>query len=201
MAIFRLGDISKIQMGLILDRKKADDGSLYAYKQLTLRSLESDSINPEATVSFYSLKSLKKDYLTRAGTIVMKLSAPFNPVVITEEAEGYLFPSQMVSITPEKSVLPEYLSLYLSQDFVAERLLADYFWIAQRAMTVNSLSNLEIRVPSLKNQHTICDYYQNYRHLRQLRMEQDKEEQTIMKYIFSMLSKDKEKSHDHKKRH
>ena len=98
----------------------------------------------------------------------------------------------MVSIRPGKPVLPEYLSLYLSQDFVAEHLLADYFWIAQRAITVNSLSNLEIKVPLLKNQQIICDYYQNYRNIRQLRMELDKEEQAMMKYIFSMLSKDKE---------
>ena len=201
MAIFRLGDISTIQMGLILERKKAENRSPYIFKQLTLRSLESDCINLEAIVPFCSSKPLNSDYLTRAGTIVMKLSAPFNPMVITGETEGYLFPSQMVSIRPNKTVLPEYLSLFLSQDFVAERLLADYFWIAQRAITVSSLSNLEIKVPSLNNQQAICDFYQDYRHIRQLRMELDKEEQTMMKYIFSMLSKDKENKHDHQKRH
>jgi restriction endonuclease S subunit len=122
----------------------------------------------------------------------MKLSSPFNPVVITKETEGYLIPSQMVCIKPAEAILAEYLALYLSQDFVSERLLANYFWIAQKAITVDSLSKLKIKVPSLKNQQIICNYYQNYHHLCCLRKELDKEEQALMKYVFSELSRDKE---------
>ena len=192
MAVFLLGGISTIQIGLILARKRADSDSQYTYKRLTLRSLESDSINPEAIEPFYSEEPLQNEYLTRSGTIIMKLSSPFNPVVITKETEGYLIPSQMVTIKPVKQILPEYLCLYLSQDFVIERLLVNYFWIAQKAITVDSLSKLEIRVPPLKNQQVICEYYRNYRHLRHLREKLDKEEQTMMKHIFSVLSKDKE---------
>jgi restriction endonuclease S subunit len=192
MADKTLADIVTVQLGLILDRKKADNDPLYAYKRLTLRAMESDGINLEAIEPFYSKEPLQEEYLTRAGTIVMKLFSPFNPVVITRETEGYLFPSQMVCIWPVKSVLPEYLCLYLSRDFVTKRLLANYFWIAQRAITVDSLLNLEVRVPSLKNQRIICDYYQNYRYIRRLREELDKEEQAMMRYIFSILSSDKE---------
>ena len=192
MATFLLKSISVVQIGLILARKKTDNGFSHIYKRLTLRAVENDGINPEAIEPFYSVEPLKSEYMTMIGSIVMKLSFPFNPVVITEETEGYIFPSQMVSIKPAKSILPEYLCLYLSQDFVAERLLANYFWIAQRAITVDSLLNLEVRVPSLKNQRIICDYYQNYHHVRRLREELDKEEQAMMNYIFSVLSKDGE---------
>ena len=186
-----LRDIATVQLGLVLSRKKAKNDFLHIYKQLTLRTVESNGINPDAIEPFYSTGPLQEEYLTRAGTIVMKLYAPFNPIVITEETEGYLFPSQMVRISPTKSVLPEYLCLYLSQDFVAERLLANYFGIAQRAITVDSLLNLQVRIPSLKNQHMICDYNQNYRRLCRFRKELEKEEETMMKYIFSVLSKDK----------
>jgi restriction endonuclease S subunit len=189
MALFRLGDIVKIQIGLIMERKKADIDSLYAYKRLTLRSLENDKINLEAITPFYSIEPLHSEYLTKAGSVVMKLYSPLNPVVITKETEGYLIPSQIVSIQPVKPVMPEYLCLYLSQDFVAERLLANYAGIAQRAITVEALSNFEIRIPSLKNQQIICGYYQNYRRLCDLRKELEKEEKSMMKYIFSELSK------------
>ena len=201
MAVFHLRDIASIQIGLILARKKAESRSSYIYKQLTLRSLESDGINTEAITSFCSTEPLQKEYISKAGTIVMKLSAPFNPIVITKKTEGYLIPSQMVIIELKKSILAEYLRLYLSQDFVAECLLANYFWIAQKAITVDSLSNLEVKVPSLKNQQAICDCYQNYHHLCQLRKKLDKEEQAMMKYIFSVLSKDKEYNNDYQKRH
>jgi restriction endonuclease S subunit len=185
-----LKDIATVQLGLILDRKKADNGSSNLYNRLTLRAMESDGINPEAIEPFYSTEALQGEYLTRAGTIVMKLYAPFNPIAITKETEGYLFPSQMVSISPVKSILPEYLCLYLSQDFVAERLLANYLGIAQRAITVDSLLNLKVRIPSLKDQQIMCDYNRNYRHLCRLRKELEKEEETMMKHIFSVLSKD-----------
>jgi len=186
-----LREIAKVQLGLILERKKADSASPYLYNRLTLRAMEPDGINPEAIEPFYSTEPLQKEYLTKAETIVMKLFSPFNPTVITEETEGYLFPSQMVSISPVKSVLPEYLCLYLSQDFVAERLLANYFWIAQKAITVDSLLNLKVRIPSLKNQQLISDYNRNYRRLCRFRKELEKEEETMMQYIFSVLSKDK----------
>jgi restriction endonuclease S subunit len=201
MADRTLEDIVKVQLGLILDRKKADTGTPYIYRRLTLRAMESDGINPEATEHFYSKVPLQEEYLTSAGTIVMKLFSPLNPVVITRETEGYLFPSQMVSITPVKSVLPEYLCLYLTQDFVAKRLLANYFLIAQRAITVDSLLNLKVRIPSLKNQRLICDYNLNYRRLCRLRKELEKEEEAMMKYIFSVLSMDKRYKYDNQKGH
>ncbi len=191
MALFYLRDIATVQLGLIMSRKKASGDSSYIYKRLTLRAMENGNINLEATEPFYSAEALQDEYLTKAGNIVMKLFSPFNPIVITKKTEGYLFPSQMVSIRPNKHILSEYLCLYLTQDFVAERLLTNYFLIAQRAVTVDSLLNLEVRLPSLKNQHLICDYNQNYHQLCSLRKELVKEEQTMMKYIFSVLSRDK----------
>jgi len=206
MALLRLGDITTIQLGLILARKKAngnslrtcteapcaEGSSLHIYKRLTLRAMESGGINPEAIEPFYSDETLQDEYLTKAGTIVMKLFFPFNPIVITKETEGYLFPSQMVSIKPIKPILLEYLCFYLSQDIIAEQLLTNYFWIAQRAVTVDSLLNLKIKIPSIKKQQVICNYYQNYHYLNRLRKELEKEEKIMMKYIFSMLSKEKE---------
>ena len=192
MSEYSLKDISTMQTGLILARKKAESGSLHVYKQLTLRSMENDGINAEAITSFYATESLQSDYFSQNGTIVMKLFAPFNPIVITKETEGFLIPSQMVWIKPGKKVLAEYLCFYLSQDFISRRLLENYFWIAQRAITIDSLSNLKIRVPSVKTQKVICDYYSNYRNLCRLRKELDKEEQKNMKYVFSVLSKEKE---------
>ena len=192
MALICLRDIATVQLGLILARKKADSNSSHVYKRLTLRSMENNGINMEATESFYSSEFLQNEYLTMTGTIVMKLFSPFNPVVISKETEGLLFPSQMVSIRPMKTVLPEYLCLYLSQEFVSECLLANYFWIAQKAITVDSLANLKIRIPSLKNQQIICDCYQNHCQLRKLRENLVKEEQTMMRYILSKLSKEEE---------
>jgi hypothetical protein len=53
MAVFILGEISTIQMGLILARKNVDSGSLYSYRRLTLRSLGSGGISTKAIEPFY----------------------------------------------------------------------------------------------------------------------------------------------------
>ena len=192
MAKLRLKDITTIQLGLILARKKAYSGSQYTYKRLTLRAMERNGINPESVEPFFSTEPLQNYYFTETGTIIMKLFSPFNPVIITKETEGYLFPSQMVKIKPSNFILPEYLCLYLSQGFVTDCLLENYSLIAQKAITVDSLSNLEIKVPSQKRQRIICDYYQNYHHILRLREDLAREEQAMMKYVLSEYSKDKE---------
>jgi len=185
-----LKDIASTQLGLILERKKAENDSIYVYNRLTLRAVENDGINPNAIEPFYSKEPVLHEYLTQSGTIIMKLFFPFNPVVITRETEGYLFPSQIISIKPNKHIIPEYLCFYLSQESVAKRLLENYFWIAQRAITVDSLSNLKIKVPSLEKQRLICEYNQNYKYLCRLRKELERNEQDKMKYIFSELNKE-----------
>ena len=191
MAVY-LKEISDTQLGLIMDRKKAECKSKYVYNRLTLRAVESSGINPDAVETFYSKEPLPQEYFTQSGTVLMKLFSPFNPVVITRETEGYLFPSQMVSIRLKERVLPEYICLYLSQDSVSKRFLENYSGIAQRAITVDSLLNLKVKVPSLEKQQLICEYSQNYKLLCRLRRDLEKNEQVMMKHIFSELSKEKD---------
>jgi len=185
-----LKNIATTQLGLILERKKAENESAYIYNRLTLRAVEYNGINPCAIELFNSKEPVLHEYLTQSGTIIMKLFFPFNPVVITKETEGYLFPSQIISIKPNKHIIPEYLCFYLSQESIAKRLLENYFWIAQRAITVDSLLNLKIKVPSLEKQQLICDYNHNYKYLCRLRRDLERKEQDMMKYIFSELNKE-----------
>jgi len=57
MAVFHLGDIVTIQLWLILAWKKADNGSSYAYKRLTLRAMEKE----EQAMMKYIFSVLSKD--------------------------------------------------------------------------------------------------------------------------------------------
>jgi hypothetical protein len=187
-----LGEIADIQIGLLLSRKEAGDSPLYSYRRLLPKCLRPDgTINRDETEPYGSLVPLAQPVLTRAGTIVMKLSWPFNPALVTTETENLVIPSQMAVIRPRGSVMPEYIRLYLAQERIAGRLLANYALIAQRGVTIQTLSNLSMEIPSRENQRRICGYYRNYNNLHSLREELDREERKMMQYIFSTLSRDR----------
>jgi hypothetical protein len=190
MRLAKLGDLAQIQIGLVLARKAADKPSAYVYRRLLLGALREDGINPRETEPFESSGPLEKSYMTQAGSIVIKLSAPFNPCLVTQEAEGLIIPSQMAVIKIHGDMLPEYICFYLAQEHIARHLMSDTTGIAQRAITISVLANLEIGVPSKKNQKLICDFYKTICMKRQLRNELDKQEQEMMKYVFSRLTKE-----------
>jgi restriction endonuclease S subunit len=189
----KLGEITKIQIGLLLSRKLADSQSPYIYKRLLPKSLQAEgTINLNETETYESLAPLDRLDLTRAGTIVMKLSYPFNPVLVGEETENLVVPSQMAVIEPYSNIIPEYIRIYLSQETVAGHLLSNYALIAQKGVTIQTLSNLTIEIPSRENQQRICELYAAYYKLRILRAELDLQEQKRIRYIFSTLSNDEE---------
>jgi restriction endonuclease S subunit len=192
MSIYRLGDIAAIQIGLVLARRKARDGLQYPYRRLSLKSLRNDgTINPGENERFYSSTQLDESFLTRPGTIIMKLFAPLNPALVTEETAGFVIPSQMAAITVHHDVLPEYVRIYLSQKSISDRLLSNNTGIVLRTITITTLLNLELEVPSYKNQRLICDYCKNYHQKQTLRDALEAEEQKMMRHVFSLLSKDR----------
>ncbi|MDR2784431.1 MAG: restriction endonuclease subunit S [Treponema sp.] len=192
-----LGEIADIQIGLLLSRKQADDASPYRYRRLLPRSLRpGGTISLDETEPYNSLVPLNRAVLTRAGTIVMKLSYPFNPALVNSGTENLVVPSQMAVIRLRGAVMPEYIRIYLSQERIAGRLLSNYALIAQKGVTIQTLSNLRVEIPSRENQRRICEYYGSYYNLRSLREELDREEQKMLTGIFSALSKDRGVNHD-----
>jgi restriction endonuclease S subunit len=195
----KLGEIASIRIGLLLSRKLfaenlADLRSSHTYRRLLPKSLQADgTINLNETEAYESRVPLDQSDLTRAGTIVMKLSYPFNPVLVTAETENLVVPSQMAVLVPHGKILPEYIRIYLSREAVAERLLSNYaLLIAQKGVTIQTLADLIIEIPSKENQERICNFYAVDNKLHMLRAELNQQEQKRLRYIFSALSKDEE---------
>jgi hypothetical protein len=69
--------------------------------------------------------------------------------------------------------------------------LSNYALIAQKGVTIQTLANLELEIPSMENQRRIYDFYAAYGKLRMLRAKLDRQEQKRMQYIFSTLCRDK----------
>jgi hypothetical protein len=189
----KLGEIASVQIGLLLSRKQAETPFPYIYKRLLPKSLKPDgTIDVNETEPYKSSMPLGESALSREGTILMKLSYPLNPVLVTKETENLVVPSQMAVIIPHhNAVMLEYIRIYLSQKAVAERLLSNYALIAQKGVTIQTLANLDVEIPSIENQRHICGFYTICNRLHMLRADLELQEQKRMQYIFSMLCKDK----------
>jgi restriction endonuclease S subunit len=186
MPTSKLKDIADIQLGLVLARKEADEDSPHRYTRLTLKSLGEDGeMNPAKNENFTSSEELNPAFLTQTGTILMKLFAPLNPVLITEETTGYVIPSQIAIITAREAALPEYLYLYLSLEATATQLLSQMTGTVLRALTLKTLSEFEIALPPMKKQQSICNLHKLYRKKYKLQDELIARERLLMQSIVS----------------
>lgn len=118
----KLGEISKIQSGLILSRKRARSEleKKKEYKILTLHNIEPHGDFNECELeSFYSNDPLEDHYFTEVGDVLLRLNEPFTAVCIQKHQAGILIPSYFVSIkVMHDDYVPAYVSWYLNTDNV-----------------------------------------------------------------------------------
>lgn len=121
----KLGNCTDIRSGLVLSRKLSKIKTDHRYKLLNLRSINNDTtINMETLDVFDSIEELNTEYITRKNDVIIRMSAPYTAVLITEKEEGLLIPSYFVIIrTDNKSFLPEFLYWYLNREQVKKRIV------------------------------------------------------------------------------
>lgn len=105
--------------------------------------------------------TLDENRLTRVGDIVMKLSSPYNAVLIDKDHEGMLVSSFCVIIRDVYEVLPEYLVAFLNskvcQDQIAKLVIG-------KTTMANVISNekiyrISIPVPNYEKQREIGGFF------------------------------------------
>ena len=151
----KLKDIAELQTGLVLNRKQATrpDEVKVKYKQLNLKSVDSSGfINLEMLEDFESKESLKREYFTRKGDIVVRLSYPYTAVIIDEESENLLVPSHFVIIRcDQKIIVPGYLGWLLNSDKMKKKISLSTSTSAFGTIKQSFYSDLEIySVPTEK---------------------------------------------------
>ena len=90
----RLGTVAYVRSGLVLSRKKADEGSKMHYPLLTLRCiLPSGRIDMEQLDEYDASERLGAEYLSQTGDIIVRLSAPYTAILIDEQTAGIVVSS------------------------------------------------------------------------------------------------------------
>lgn len=187
----RLGDISQIESGLILSRKRARNELelVEVYKVLSLTNIEVQGDFNEAELErFPSNDQLDDRYFTQEGDILLRLNDPFTAVYIDKHQAGVLIPSYFVTIkiiTDE--FLPEYVSWFLNTTAVKEKFIQAQS--GTRTPTINQKIIRELDIPKLpiEKQNYITGLHRLYlkerRLLNQLIHEKDRYFQAISNKI------------------
>lgn len=112
----RLEELASIRGGIILSRKLAPEKTRYQYQQVTLKSISAQGVlDPTLFEQYFAVEPLKEEYFTRKGDILVRLSAPYTTVLITDEAERLLISSNFAVIrVTSPRICPEYLAWLLN---------------------------------------------------------------------------------------
>ena len=107
----KLQALASVRTGLVLSRKQSKELTDYRYPLINLRCIEQEGNIDLNKVDIYEAReSLKKEYLSRQGDIVVRLTAPYTAVLIDDTTSGMVISSNFVVIRIEdKQLLPEYL--------------------------------------------------------------------------------------------
>lgn len=191
----RLGEISKIESGLILSRKRARNELELEkeYRVLSLNNIEPHGDFNEAELERFPSNDLLEDhYFTQVGDILLRLNVPFTSVCIQKYQAGILIPSYFVSIEiTHEDYLPEYVSWYLNTSNVKR----EFFKAQSGTLTPNInqkiIRGLKISKLPLKEQENITQLHRLYLKERRLLNELIKQKDQYYQAITKKIIKEK----------
>ena len=120
----KLQDFASVRSGLVLSRKQSKEPTDYRYPLINLRCIQQEGNIDLHKADIYEAKeSLKEEYLSRQGDIVVRLTAPYTAVLIDDTTSGMVISSNFVVIRIEdKRLLPEYLFWLLNTQKVRHKI-------------------------------------------------------------------------------
>lgn len=156
-----LGEVAEVRTGLVLSRKKAADNAntKIEYKALNLKCVMPEGyLNLENTEEYNAAERLKPEYLTNTNDILVRLSAPYTVVFITDTSQcGYVIPSHFAIVRSDKTkAAPEYLNWFLKRDAVKQKIIQNVSGsTAFGTISSGFIANLKIRDIPISEQKTL----------------------------------------------
>jgi len=158
----RLKDVSTIRTGLVTTRKKASavDKETISYSAVTLKSF-----NPNGSLivsnldTFISKEKIKEIYLTQTNDVLIRLREPNIALNISKKNSGLVIPSFVASLrVDETKVDSKFLTYYLNSTTAKRALKAHITGTAINMIKTKELEDLEVQLPSLKEQKKIVEF-------------------------------------------
>jgi len=114
----KLGDFASVRTGLVFSRKEAYPNiNNYKYRALSLKNVNNyGQILLFDVENYYASDLLKKEYFTRVGDVLLRLSAPYTAILISVKEADLLIPAHFAIIRTTKTLNPHYLHWWLTKN-------------------------------------------------------------------------------------
>jgi len=154
--LMRVGECVSVRTGLVFSRKEASpDAGSHKYCALSLKAVtENGQILMTEVEDYYASEALKREYFTRVGDVLLRLSAPYIAVLINESNSNLLIPAHFAILRITKMLDPHYLHWWLTKN------KKRFYQMASGGTMMGTISSgyiadMTIEPPPLEQQQTI----------------------------------------------
>lgn len=188
----RLDNIALLRSGLVLSRKQSKERTVYRYRLINLRSINSGGyIDIDLLETYYATEKLNRYYITQKGDIVIRLSSPYTAVLIDETTEGFVVSSNFVLLRAKNEmVLPEYRFWLLNTPNVRKDIIKHSAGNVIGAINAEYYNNFEITVLPLEKQRIVAEINYLTRRECQLLLDLSKEKEKYYMIMIDKIQKD-----------
>ena len=187
-----LAEISNLQMGLVLNRKKAglNRADKFDYEVVSLKSFNENAVfDNKFSEEFISNVQIKDDYKVQQGDILLRLREPNFAVFIDKEYENLIYSSLMVRVKLQDSRFnPHFIAHYLNSNIVRKALSTELSGTTIPMIKVSNVNEIKIPFINLDIQKKIVEYLKLAHQENELLQNLINQKQKYSKEIFETLA-------------
>ncbi len=154
----RLEDLAEVMVGQIMTRVASKDEEGTEVRVLVPGAVEPGYIVKKSLGTNHLIKELNPKFYTKAGDLVMKLTADYDVALINEEQEGIVISSFIAVIRP-KDMDPKYLMAILNSFYIKEQLRSKMEGAIRPMLNVSDIRNLSIPSFGQKEQKALGETF------------------------------------------
>ena len=192
--MIKIGDMSEIKTGLVLNRKKADKNvdEKFRYKVVSLKSFNENALfDGSFADEFISNEQISDEYKVSRGDVLLRLREPNFAVYIDKDYDDLIYTSLMVRIRVKSDQFdPHFVAHYLNSSAVKRALAPDVSGTAIAMIGVASINNLKMPLVNLQTQNKIVKYLNLARQESEILQNLAAQKQRYHKSIFENLIKE-----------
>lgn len=152
-------DIATISVGQILTRVESENSEIH-YTVLHPRAIVNGFINDSQLDEINVSKAIDDDKITREGDVVIKLSTPYEAVVIDKEHENLLIPSFCAVFRCKTDIDPYFICALINSSYIREKIKSKIAGTVRPMVRISDLRLIDF--PEI-NKHKMKKYGAEYK--------------------------------------
>lgn len=155
----KLENIASLSVGQILTRVATDENSEIQYKVLQPKAIGNGVIKDDFLNDVGFVKEVEREKFTKEGDVVIKLSTPYEAVVIDENHVDLVIPSFCAVIRTEEGINPYYICALVNSSYIKDQIKARIAGTVRPMVKISDLRTVEIPEISKEKMNSLGEEY------------------------------------------